>query len=269
MRKRKRGISDVIVVVLITFLVISAIVIVYSFIIPMIQKSAKDVDVGTITNSVELKRNSIIFNETLSLLQFSVNKIGDSHLSSIKARILVNGTSLSYSLLSLPNNLGTENYVLNITSLGKVNEIFIYPILDNGKIGIGQKEEIIDIQIGKIDGNLSVINPENEINNNCVSNWDCNNWSRCSVNYNLDNLLLNEITLQSEKSRLCHDKNSCNDDVTDRKECDDSASINVKKVVDNSTGKEYEIYDINNTLISRLEFKPGEVNQLNIEFPFD
>ena len=271
MKTRKRGkkaLSGVVVAILITFLAISAIVIVYAFVIPMIQESSKKVDVNILTNNLELVRSSIVFNDSLTLLNFHVNKIGEDDLSSIKALILVNGTSLSYNLLSVPKNLESGNYVLNITVPGKIEQILIYPIFSNGQIGIGQKEQISAISPGKIDENLAVINPEKKVNLACVSNWECANWSKCIVLYNLNNLISNEIILIGEETRVCHDKNLCNPDIIERKECDDKATVTVKKVLDD--GKEYvEVYDIDNKLISRLEYIQGGVNQLNIEFPFE
>lgn len=273
MKKGKRGkkaLSGVIVAVLIVLLVISAIVFVYSFVIPMIQRSAKQAEENSFTNNIELDRSSIVLNDSLSLLEFRVNKIGQNQLSSIKALVLVNGTSLSYNLFDVPKNLESSSYILNITKPGKIEEIFVYPVLSNGKIGFGQRENIYGVKTGEVSESLDVINPEKELNNNCVSNWECGDWSKCAVLYNLNNLISDEIVLKGEKNRLCEDKNKCNSNINERKECDDKATISVKKVIDNSTGKEFvEVYDTNNILMSRLEYIQGGVNQLNIEIPIE
>jgi len=271
MKKRKRGnkgLSGVIVIVLITLLVIATVVFVYSFIIPMIQRSAKQAQENSFTNNIELDTSSIILNDSLNLLEIKINKIGDDNLSYIKAIVIVNGTSFSYNLFDVPRNFETNSYILNITKPWIIEQIFIYPVLENGKIGIGQKENIYGVKIGEVNESLGVINPEKEVNSECVANWECSDWSKCSVLYNLNNLISNEIVLKGEESRVCNDKNLCNSEITERKECNDQATITVKKVLEN--GKEYvEVYDINNKLISRLEYVQGDVNQLNIDIPLD
>jgi len=261
----KKALSGVIVAVLITLLVIFAVVFVYSFVIPMVEKSAKEAEASPITNNIELDRNSVVFNVTLSYLQFRLNNVGQDNFSSIKAIVLVNMTSLSYNLLTVPNSLESNNYVLNITKAGEIQEIFVYPILENGKIGIGQREDILGAKNGEINENFPVINPELETSN-CISNWECLDWSNCTVSYDLNNLIQDEIILKAEQSRVCTDKNSCSSDIIDRNVCDDKASVDVKKVTENGT--EYvDVYDTNNNLVSRMEYKEGGVNQLNIVFP--
>jgi len=265
MKRGKKALSGVIVSVLIIFIVIIAVVFIYNFFIPIIQESAKQAEESSFTDNIQIERNSIILDDSLSLLELKIAKSGENKLSSIKAIVLVNGTSLSYNLVDVPKNLELRDYLLNITESGNIESILIYPILKNGKIGVGQRESITEIKSGEINQDLNIINPEN-VNNNCVSIWQCKDWSNCSVFYNLNNLILDEIVLKGEQNRLCEDKNKCNPDMDERKECDDKNSIIVKRVTED--GKDYvDVYDSEDKLISRLEYIPGEVNQLNIEIP--
>lgn len=85
----------------------------------------------------------------------------------------------------------------------------------------------------------------------------CEEWSECEVVYGLDELIEGRVFLEGEQFRMCGDK-------IERKVCDSRIPITIKKV--NRCSKEYvEVYDLEESLISRLELIDGNYKMLNIE----
>ena len=101
----------------------------------------------------------------------------------------------------------------------------------------------------------------------CVSNWQCSNWSECHVIYNLQDIISEKVLLEGEQERRCIDKNNCEFDKPERKDCDTQIPIYAKKV--EKCFKDYlEVFDVNDILISRLEFD-REDKILNVTMVFD
>ncbi len=263
MIKNKRGVSNLVLVVLIIFISILAILMVYMVIIPLIKESSKNIKIDNLNNNIGLIEDSIKYNETLSLLEFSANRYGEGNISQIQVIIISNRGSLTFSISEIPQRLESRTYILNTSGLEDVQEITIYPVFENGMSGTGEKKEI-RIK-GIINENLIVIQPIRNANS-CISYYECSEYSKCTLNYDLNNFLTDELSLSSEQSRTCHDKNDCNQDLIERRICDDKAKVTLKKTTEN--GKDFvEVYDTDSKLISKLEFIAGEQNILNIELP--
>jgi len=263
MIKAKRGMSDIIVIVLIVFIAILAIVLLYGIVIPMIRESSQEIDINPLTNNIKLVENSIILNDSLSKLEFSVNRLSQENISFIQVIVSSNNKSLKYNLIDVPKNFESNSYLLDVSGINNIEEIFIYPVFLNEKPGIGERKIIEDKNKGEVNENLALIEPL-KYAGNCVSDWVCGELSKCTLIYDLGNLLADEIMMKGEQTRICNDKNNCNLQIIERKECDDKSDVILKKVTEG--GKDYvEVYDINNKLISKLEFIPGEHNVLNIE----
>ncbi len=98
----------------------------------------------------------------------------------------------------------------------------------------------------------------------CLSDWECEEWSKCQVIYNLDAIISDDIFLEGEMQRKCKDLNKCNYNKIEQKECETKANVSVERV--NRCSKEYiEVRDKDEVLISRLELTNGTSQELNIQ----
>jgi len=89
----------------------------------------------------------------------------------------------------------------------------------------------------------------------------CGGWSECEADYSLDELIDGQVFLEGEMVRMCGDN-------IERKKCKTGIPITTKKVT--RCSKEYvEVYDLEESLISRLELVDGNYRMLNIELSAD
>ncbi|MBT4135642.1 hypothetical protein HOD75_02810 [archaeon] len=102
----------------------------------------------------------------------------------------------------------------------------------------------------------------------CVPSWSCDEWSRCNAVYNLDEIAENKVLLEGEQTRSCSDGNNCFFDRIERIGCDTKIPI-VAKQVEKCFSEFMEIYDLNDTLIARLQLIDGVYEKLNIQMLFD
>ena len=260
--RNKKAVSELIVIVTLILLVLATMIIVYSIVIPLIKEKGGKIENSQVLNSLEL--NSIIYNTTTMLTNIQIHRTSDNNnISYIKVIVLGESSIKNYNIFNVPEILETKIYTLNTTDLGKIKEITVYPFYYNGKsVGIGERK-LADINEQNVILTINFINPSLE-KSDCNSNFKCSGYSKCTLYYDLNNLINNEISLRTEQTRVCDDSNKCNFPIFERKMCDDKASVIIRKVIDN--GKTYvEVYDINNNLVSRLEYIKGTNDQLNIE----
>lgn len=257
----KRSQSGLIAIVLILLIIISTIAILWSFVKKNVEKS-EEIDTDIITADLKIEKSRVFINESSGKLQLSVKRGSDNaRLASLKIAVL-NGNQERYTINNVPSSLESRTYVLNISNLKNIKEVLVYPVSEKGIIGIGEKYAVRGDELKEIE-NLAVINPDTEIG--CILNWQCGEWSNCQIVYDLDSIIGEEVLLDGEQIRICEDLNNCLEKTIETKECDTQVSINVKKIV--KCDKEYlEIYDLNETLISRLELIDS---RLNIQFPLD
>jgi len=94
----------------------------------------------------------------------------------------------------------------------------------------------------------------------CTPNIECEEWSRCRVDYSFSNV--NQVNATKEKmSRICRDLNGCSDDQYETQECPSETEIYTKEF--QKCGKAYiGIYDkADDKIIGRIE-KGEERNNL-------
>ena len=92
----------------------------------------------------------------------------------------------------------------------------------------------------------------------------CENWSECHVIYDVEDIIDEKILLKGEQTRIC--KGVTN--KIERRACDTKILVNAQKI--KKCFKDYlEVYDLNNTLILRLEYLNGTYKALNIQFKLD
>ncbi|VVB78602.1 Right handed beta helix region [uncultured archaeon] len=114
-------------------------------------------------------------------------------------------------------------------------------------------------------------NLEKENNNHNFSNTDnlneiprseCSNWSLCSLAYDLNDILENNLFFGGNQTRKCF----LNGKVTlETKPCNLKTNINILKIP-SILGKSIEIENEENISLATLEFIPGEVSRLDIKF---
>jgi hypothetical protein len=174
---------------------------------------------------------------------------------------------LIYPVIYSPTGARSQSSVLSKTGEQNIKEILIYPVYGKERIEYFSSTDLTLKNI-QIDSDIPVLNPEQAIEGkiDCISDWECDEWSTCHAIYTLDNAINSELVLLGEQERLCKDNNHCLSYLVDRRECDNRGFVTVKKTeIDN---KQYiEIFDEKNNLVSKLEFIKGEHSVLNIEIP--
>jgi len=105
--------------------------------------------------------------------------------------------------------------------------------------------------------------------NNCDSNWDCTEWYECKPSFKMQDIINNTAYLEGKEIRICRDINNCFYDKIQERKCTQSIPIKIKEVV-KCFDKQLEIYNSNNSLISRLSIgNKSNINiKLNLEFTF-
>lgn len=102
-----------------------------------------------------------------------------------------------------------------------------------------------------------------EIGLGCTPAYECSEWSKCKVDYNLDDLINEELSLDGEIKRDCVDSSGCAPEKTEEQVCSARELIDVKVVKEK--GKEYvEVRDKDGNLISKIS-KDEESGTLYID----
>lgn len=99
----------------------------------------------------------------------------------------------------------------------------------------------------------------------CLPRIRCEKWSSCDVDYDLLDLLENNVSnLKGVKSRVCYDLNACVEPLEETKECGIGVDVYMKRF--EKCGKEFVgIYDVlDNSLIARIDEGTDEDPYLNI-----
>ncbi len=104
----------------------------------------------------------------------------------------------------------------------------------------------------------------NESLENPAGGGNCGEWGRCRAVYSLNDLIEKRIILKGEQERICRGEVN----LIERRECDTRIPIKTKKV-NWCNGNYTEVYDLNESLISRLELTKEIFNVLNIDFEFN
>jgi hypothetical protein len=147
---QKRGVSEVITIVLIVLIAFAAVVIVYNLTTTFLRQKTNTIDIGTLSTEVGINENALYINYTENTTQLTVTRSADSaNLSSLLIIVLGedgnhNTKTKNYTILDYPRPLDTRTYVLNITGFVKIIRITVYPVDSNGKIGIASSYDARD-----------------------------------------------------------------------------------------------------------------------------
>lgn len=262
----KRGQGNIIAIILIILLVLTTIVIFWNFFNKTITKQSNKIDTQSLFINLNIEKSLIATNTDNSSLELTINRGPDNaEISKIKINVFGDTKSNSYTISDFPSFLETKSYVLNLTDIDNVNKILVYPVLSNGNYAKGEIIILDKIKIKEINPNLEIIQPDLIIENNCLANWQCDDWDECHVTYDLGELIEGGITLSGEKERICNDLNKCLPKTIEKKECNPQISIVIKNMT--KCSQEYlEISKTDNELIARLQLIDG---RLNIQFFLD
>src|SRR3989338_7299961 len=87
----------------------------------------------------------------------------------------------------------------------------------------------------------------------CIPEFKCGDWSECQPDYNIQNILIGEATVNGSQQRTCADSKQCENATIENKEC--NLEIPIKAVTVEYCYEQYiEIYELNPTrLVSRLK----------------
>jgi len=271
----KRGQSEIITILIIIVLIILSVILLWQISKNLLEKNKEELTLDRLSDSIIINERSSFIGNNNNLIQLQLTRRADNiDINSLQIIALTNDKTLTYIIEDYPENLETKNYILNISEIKQVNEILIYPVLQNRGLGIGERLFIEDIKqnTGQIDTTLDVINPINinNINNPeslCIPKFSCGNWDDCHVVYDLDDIVNGSITLEGLQERKCIDNNQCSQDINEKKSCETKIQIEIEKV--NVCENKYQYLEITNSntkeLISRLELTEGK---LNIQFLF-
>jgi hypothetical protein len=239
-------------------------IILWSIISNTIQKSEKKIDVGFATLDLQIVKNSVLIND--SKLELTISRGKDSaNPVMIKANIFGESETAVYSIQNVPSSFENKDYVFNVTGLGNIREVLIYPISEKGNFGIGKREQISGNEPGNVNQNTPAINPDVGTEEQCIPRWDCLEWNACHINYNLDMLIAGNVTIEGIQTRQCNDLKNCLFDSIETKQCDSKIEVILNKVLICNSSY-LEVYDKNYTLISRMNLNEGK---LDIQFIFD
>lgn len=98
----------------------------------------------------------------------------------------------------------------------------------------------------------------------CTPDLKCETWSKCYIEYNLNDLANNVENIHGTRIRLCNDKNNCIRNIYEKENCSLSADIYTREVIIN--GEKYlEVYDeLNDNLLARIKYSNKGTPYLNV-----
>ncbi len=101
----------------------------------------------------------------------------------------------------------------------------------------------------------------------CIPTFNCSDWSECQPDYNIQNILRGEVTINGSQQRTCIDSKQCENATLEIREC--PLEIHIKAVKAEYCYEKYiEIYEINPTrLVSRVKESSFEqIKRIDIGF---
>jgi len=142
MRIRKRGLSGIVVTVLLILIVFAAIVIVWNVVRNTLSNSTEDINVDIF--STELRLSNIYVNYVSEDIFVSVERGSDNaNLDSIKV-ILAGENSKEYTISGedIPKTLEKRNWRFDTVGINPINKISVYPVFQKGKIGMEERYDL-------------------------------------------------------------------------------------------------------------------------------
>jgi len=161
---------------------------------------------------------------------------------------------------------------------GLCNENGTRSCWDDNNCGGSYSDEVCDFSSEGVSEQVNENAGENDFKDNsgielptmqrCIPDYQCGDWGMCGAVYNLDEIAENRILLKGQQKRSCVDKNNCEYDIIERRECSTQLPIIVEKVEE--CFEDYiKIYDSNDVLIARMKLFDEVFDKLDIQMIFD
>lgn len=145
MQKSKKAVSGIVTMILIILLVLAAIVILWNVVKKTITEQSGEIDVEILGVDVNIEKASVYINESAGNLSLTLSRGADNvNIFSMKIIILGTENSATYVLnetsnCQFPKSLETRTCVFDIAGLGNITKVSVYPISQEGKIGIPEE----------------------------------------------------------------------------------------------------------------------------------
>ncbi|MEK6871467.1 MAG: hypothetical protein AABX16_01035, partial [Nanoarchaeota archaeon] len=127
-----------------------------------------------------------------------------------------------------------------------------------------EEENIIDETSAEEQSYERTTFPDITKNIDCVSNYECSEWSGCHALYTTNTLIDARIILEGEQTRTCEDDNGCAFSRIEQKKCDPGQAVQTKKVSSASMDS-ILVYTPENLLVSTVEIAKDD-ERVNIIF---
>ena len=150
----KRGQSEIITILIIIVLIILSVILLWQISKNLLEKNKEELTLDRLSDSIIINERSSFIGNNNNLIQLQLTRRADNiDINSLQIIALTNDKTLTYIIEDYPENLETKNYILNISEIKQVNEILIYPVLQNRGLGIGERLFIEDIKQNMVEKN--------------------------------------------------------------------------------------------------------------------
>ncbi len=128
-------------------------------------------------------------------------------------------------------------------------------------------ESVVDSGVSSEEDSNEIIE---RVEQDCISDFNCGNWSECEVDYNLDDLLNGVENIKGTKTRTCEDRNDCVGDRIEIRECVATIPVYAKKI-EWCQESYIELYERDtDKLISRIkDNRDSSLPSLDIAFVYE
>jgi len=168
MKKEAKAQASIITTVLIILGILIAIVVVWNLVMFFVGEQSEEVDAEILIVKSEIKKGSVIVNNVTNLLQIGLSRGADDQ--DVDFGVIVGdvgGDSRRYLIGSgspcYPDALETMQCVLNTSGLSEIISITVYPISQEGHIGIPFEQQVRGNEPNNVDPSIEIIEGDGEI----------------------------------------------------------------------------------------------------------
>jgi len=187
----KKGLSEVITTVLLILLVLGAIVLIWTIIRPMIQKSSEQISADALISSLSIPPSSVIVSSDNNVTLKVKRNADPGNITGVNVILeTASGQRKTFKVSGAINELESKTITIPASQHGiteQITQVLIAAVVTNAA---GQEVSSSITTGSKVTSSTSTVT-----NPTCTSNWACSSWSTCSNN---------------QQTRTCTDSNNCN-----------------------------------------------------------